>query len=65
MPFNAYPDSSADLWDQNIVNGEYIIAYELNPGLDRKIHDMLPEVSSDEILTAIKFTKYKLKLWLI
>ena len=45
MPFNAYPDSSADLWDQNIVNGEYIIAYELNYGLDRKIQDMLPKVS--------------------
>ena len=42
---NAYPDTSVDLWDKNIVNGEYIIAYELNYGLDRKIQDMLPKVS--------------------
>ena len=39
----AYEDSSADLWDQNIA-AQYIIAYELNPGLDRKIQDMLPNV---------------------
>ena len=42
---NAYPDTSVNLWDKNIVNGEYIIAYELNYGLDRKIQDMLPKVS--------------------
>ena len=45
MFMKAYPDTSVDLWDKNIVNGEYIIAYELNYGLDRKIQDMLPKVS--------------------
>ena len=29
----AFPDSKVDLWDQNIVNGKYVIAYEMNPGL--------------------------------
>ena len=41
--WNPYPDSTVDLWNQNIVN-EYIIAYELNSGLDYKLQDMLPEV---------------------
>ena len=50
----AYEDSSADLWDQNIA-AQYIIAYELNPGLDRKIQDMLPNVSFEiEGLTCSK-----------
>ena len=44
--WNAYPDSEVDLWDQNIINGEYVIAYELSPGLDRKLQNMLPEVNS-------------------
>ena len=42
--WKAYPDSTVDLWDQNIVNGKYIIAYEMNPGLDRKLKSMLPKV---------------------
>ena len=41
----AFSDSNINLWDQNIVNGQYIIAYELNPGLDRLIQTMLPKVS--------------------
>ena len=44
MFMKAYPDTSVDLWDKNIVNGEYIIAYELNSGLDHKIQDMIPKV---------------------
>ena len=36
--------NSEDLWDQNLVNGEYIIAYELNPSLDQKLIGMLPTV---------------------
>ena len=44
--WNAYPDSEVDLWDQNVVNGEYVIAYELSPGLDRKLQNMLPKVNS-------------------
>ena len=42
--WKAYPKSNVDLWDQNVVNGEYIIAYVLNPGLDYKLQDMLPKV---------------------
>jgi len=41
----AYPDSKVDLWDQNLLNGEYVIAYEFSPGLDRKLQKMLPKVS--------------------
>ena len=44
--WNAYPDSEVDLWDQNVVDGEYVIAYELSPGLDRKLQNMLPKVNS-------------------
>ena len=42
---NAFPTTTSDLWDQNIVNGKYIIAYKLNPGLDHKLQSMLPKVS--------------------
>ena len=41
----AFPTTTSDIWDQNIVNGEYVIAYELNPGLDRKLQTMLPKVT--------------------
>ena len=41
--WNAYADSTAYLWDQNIIN-EYVIAYELNSGLDYTVQDMLPKV---------------------
>jgi len=43
--WKAFPDSTAYLWDKNIVNGEYIIAYEINPGLSYIIQNMLPKVS--------------------
>ena len=42
--WNAYPDSEVDLWDQNLVNGEFVVAYEINPGLDHKLQNMLPKV---------------------
>ena len=42
--WGAYADSRVDLWDQNVVNGEYIIAYEINPGLDRQLQNLLPKV---------------------
>ena len=32
------------LWDKNIVNGEYIIAYEFDPKLHRDLQIMLPKV---------------------
>ena len=40
----AFPDSTVQLWDQNFVNGEYIIAFELGPQLHYKIRRMLPLV---------------------
>ena len=42
--WNAYPKSNVDLWDQNVVNGEFIIAYVVSPGLDYKLQDLLPKV---------------------
>ena len=44
--WNAYPVSEVDLWDQNLVNGEYIIAFEMNPGLGQSLQNLLPEVSN-------------------
>ena len=41
---NAYPKSGVDVWDQNLVNGEYVIAYEINPWLDHKLQSLLPKV---------------------
>ena len=43
--WRAYPDSQVDLWDQNFVNGEYIISYEFDPSLHQKLKTMLPNVS--------------------
>ena len=44
----AHQDSKADLWDQNEYVNEYfngyVIAYELDPGLDHTIQTMLPKV---------------------
>ena len=40
----AFLDTTVQLWDQNVVNGEYVIAYELDPGLHDKLKAMLPEV---------------------
>ena len=45
----AYSKTNLDLWDQNFVNGEYIIAFELNPNLHHKIINMLPKVGLKEI----------------
>ena len=41
--WRAYSNSE-DLWDQNFVNGEYIIAYEINPSLDQNLISKLPTV---------------------
>ena len=40
----AYPDSGAALWNETFVNGKYIIAYEMNPGLGYTLQRMIPEV---------------------
>ena len=42
--WKAYTKSNIDRWNQNFVNGEYIIAYEFDPGLHPKLLDMLPKV---------------------
>ena len=42
--WKAYPESKVDIWDQNFVNGEYKVPYELNPNLDPKLKSMLPQV---------------------
>ena len=42
--WRAYPVSRIGLWDQNFVNGEYKIAYEVNPNLHQKVQSLLPKV---------------------
>ena len=42
--WKAYPDSEVDLWNETVVNGKYVIAYEINPGLDHKLQSLLPKV---------------------
>ena len=41
--WKAYSNTE-NLWNQNIVNGEYIIAYQFSSSLDQKLIDMLPKV---------------------
>ena len=48
--WGAYAHSGVDLWDQNVVNGEYVIAYEINPGLDHKLQNMLPKVGLEKLM---------------
>ena len=43
-PNGAFIDSTIQLWNQNPVNGKYVIAYELDPGLDEKLKTKLPKV---------------------
>ena len=40
----AYPDTTVDLWDENIVDGKYIISYHLSSKLSHEIKTMLPTV---------------------
>ena len=40
----AYPSPEAYFWDQNFVNGQYVIAYELNNALNQNVGNMLPQV---------------------
>ena len=42
----AFPNNFKPYWDQHFVNGEYVIAYKLNPGLDQRVESALPEVYS-------------------
>ena len=36
--------SNDSLWDQNIINGQYIIAYRINDMLDSITKQVIPEV---------------------
>ena len=40
----AFPDSTVQLWNQNPVNGKYVIPYELDPWLHEKLKTKLPKV---------------------
>ena len=42
--WRAYPDTKVDFWDENFVDGEYIIAYEMDPDLHLELKRMLPKV---------------------
>ena len=42
--FRAYQSTEAKLWDQNIVNSEYVISYELDYSLHQALQNMLPKV---------------------
>ena len=54
----AYQDSTKNLWNQNNVNGAYIISYEFNKGLAPTLKDMLPKVNfiSDALSTRKAYT---------
>ena len=42
----AYPDVKVDRWNQNFVNGKYVIEYELDPSLHQTLQKLLPKVRS-------------------
>ena len=42
--WRAYPDTKVDSWDENFVDGEYIIAYEMDSDLHLELKRMLPKV---------------------
>ena len=44
--WRAYTKSNIDRWNENFVNGKYIIAYEFNPSLDSNVLNMLPKVNN-------------------
>jgi len=60
--WKAYPKSNVDLWDQNVVNGEFVIAYELSPGLDHKLQNMLPEVNSRFVHYNVMITSHSFQI---
>ena len=49
------PLSEYDLWHEHFVNGEYVIAYELNDDLDNTLQRMIPKVSLEFRLTFIRY----------
>ena len=40
----SYPSPVAYYWGQNFVNGQYLIAYELDYGLNQNVETILPKV---------------------
>ena len=40
----AYPNPNTNLWVQNFVNGQYLIDYEFDDGLNQNVKTMLPKV---------------------
>ena len=40
----AYPNPNANLWVQDFVNGQYLIDYEFDDGLNQNVKTMLPKV---------------------
>lgn len=61
--WEGYSGSKIDLWDKNFNNGEYVIAYKLNPGLHPKIKSMLPEVKF-KLKPLICDQNHKFRQWL-
>ena len=57
--WKAYADSTVALWDQNLVDGEYIIAFELNPGLGQSLLNLLPEVCNKWMFETSCFIRYE------
>ena len=52
----AFQDSTVQLWNENLVNGKYVIAYELDPELDDELKTLLPKVyfrNYDRILKSV------------
>ena len=39
----AFTNSSLDIWNQNVVNGKYIVSYEIYDGLDDLLKSMIPK----------------------
>ena len=44
-----------DLWHENFVNGEYVIAFELNDNLHYTLQRMIPKVSLEFRVTFIRY----------
>ena len=43
--FKSYTNSTLDLWDQNVENGKFIIAYQINEGMDDLNRELIPKVN--------------------
>ena len=41
----SYTNSKVELWDQNVENGKFIIAYQINEGMDDLNRQLIPKVN--------------------